>query len=1093
MSNFIHLHVHTVESLLDGYCKMNDLVDKCKEYGMNSIAITDHGTLAGTYAFNKTCRDNNIKPILGCEVYWTHDRKMISKDIDERKNTAWNNYLLEHPMEDDEIKKLKKKEREELAKPFMYDTKGYHLILLAKNQTGWNNLVKLTSMANDEATYNGRGHIDNELLKQYGEGLICTTACISGIVPHSLRNNNEDYAIEQLTELKNIFGDDLYLEIQPLDWAEQYHANRELMSLSQELNIELVATNDVHYTRESDDYEHDVLLCIGTNKLYNDPNRMRYAHEYWLRTEEEMISAFERNEYSDYENDLIKCAMLNTIVIADKINDDIQVGSKHELLPDVEVPEGYRPDTWLKRQCWTNLYKYLLENDLWDKRTIYEKRLKEELSVIISKGFDTYMLIVQEMIKNGEENGFSFGPGRGSAAGCLVAFLLGIVKGTDPIEYDLLFFRFLTITRTANPDIDSDISRVDRQNFLQMLDNKYGHNKVSLVGTSTTLKVKNGIKDVMRVLDYSFTESNNVSKQLDEIYDAPDLSFEVLDGLKETDEAGYKKFVALEKQYAEVFALARTFEGISRNTGIHAGGVIVTPNEINDTFPTKTVDGKKVSVWEKDTAEKAGSVKIDMLGLATISVIDLCLKFIKENHDIDLSLLDLYDNRDIRNDKNTFKMISEGKTECVFQLESNLFKGMCKDIKPDSINDIIAITSLGRPGPLQAGMDKSYARRKHGEEPIVYPLGCESILKDTYGTIVYQEQIMLMAKEVAGFDDNQADTYLRKGLAKKKRQLIDLCKQWFIYGKPEEDEYGSPIEGGMSRGYDEKEMLDFWDDLEGYASYLFNKSHATSYSLLSCITAWLKYYFTEEYFAAHLEYLTDKKKIPMYAEVMKRDYDITLTSPNINESWVTYAPYKKKIVYGMGSIKGVGEKAIDTIIKARPYETVEDFINKVNEYDKQNKDKKTVNKTAIKNLIKAGAFDFVELNRNKSLNQAYDMRKDKDERLDVNNYNFLVCMEYESEVLSVMLTHRPWFDTIEDGYVKIPECEVVSVQQKKDRKGRLMAFVKIIVDVNEIEVIVFSSSYIKYDNLFDNRFGNKISIEGEKKDGKIIFKKGERR
>lgn len=1091
INKFVHTHVHTIGSLLDGYCRIDNLIARAKELNMDTIAITDHGTLAEAYSFYNKCKKNDIKPLLGIEIYQTWDMNEIVKPIDERKAEAFNTYLLENPMDDKEIKKLKKKDKEQLAAPYMYETKGYHLILIAKNDTGWNNIVKLSSIANDQATYNGRGHIDFELLEQYSEGIICTSACISGTVQHLIRINKIDEAKEEALKYKKVFGDDYYLEIQPLEWQEQYMVNMVLIELAQELDINLVATNDVHYVLESDDYEHDVLLCVGTGKKYNDPERMKYAHEYWLRSYDEMIDAFKRNEYSDDEWASIISAMNNTLEIANKCDDNIQVGSTHELLPEIEVPEGYTPNTWLSRQCWKKLYVYLLENDLWDKRQEYEARLKEELYVIITKGFSSYMLIEQDAVI--ADHGCSFGPGRGSGAGSLVLFLLDICKGIDPIEYDLLFFRFLTITRTSLPDIDTDVSKSTRQKLIKYLDNKYGHDRVCQVGTVTELGVKNGVKDIMRALDYPFNISNNVTSILDEIYDAPDMSFDILDKLKEESPDDYKKFQELENTYPEVFALARKFNGIPRNYGKHAGGVCITPNPINDTFPTRTADGKRITTWDKGATELAGGVKYDFLGLTTISVIDLCLDFIKQNHNIEFTLNELYNDKSIRDNAEVFNMLAEGKTDGVFQFESDLFKGLCRDIRPMNIRDLIAITSIARPGPLQAHMDKTYADRKNGKEEIIYPLGCEDILKDTYGTIIYQEQMMLIAKEVAGFDDNQADSYLRKACAKKDKEKLALCKEWFIHGKKDNDKYGAPITGGIANGYDENELLLFWNDIEGFASYLFNKSHATSYSLLSCITAWLKYYFPCEYFAAHLTYV-DEKKIDKYAIVLENENDIKITVPDINHVGETFTPYNNTIMYGLSSIKGVGAKALDTIINARPYTSVEDFISKVNAYDAEHKDKKTVNKTVVIALIKAGAFDSLgDTNRSRLINQAYTIRKDKDELLDEGAYNKITCMEYENEVLNTSVTYKPWFDSIQDGKkVVIKDCEVINVRTKRDKNNREMAFVTIKKDECTIEVVVFSSKYSNYFDLFDERYGTTINLDGKKDGKKIIFNKGDR-
>lgn len=610
-NNFTHLHVHTPDSLLDGFNKIDNLIAKVKELGMDAVAITDHGTLAGTYEFQHKCLENDIKPILGIEMYHTHDMKMITLPVDDRKAMALKE-ALEQGVEIPE--KAKKKEIAELIKPYMYDTKGYHLILIAKNQTGWNNLIKISSIANENGVFNGRGHCDDELLKKYSEGIICTSACIGSMINQYILKDQIEEAYAEAVKLKSIFGDDFYLELQPLNDPQQVKANIELMKFAKDLKIKLIATNDSHYTDEEDAYVHDVLLCIGTGKTYNDPDRMRYNQEFWIRSYDEMVQAFglqidkyfedETITKDEYSSNCIK-ALNNTQLIVDKVSSDIQLGSDHELLPNVEVPKGYTPESWISQQCWIRLYKYLKKENIMDKRDIYEARLKHELNVINTKGFASYFLIVQDAIQN---SGCPFGPGRGSAAGSLVSFLLGIVKGTDPIEYDLLFSRFLTMDRVAMPDIDSDVSQTDRQNLIKYLDNKYGHENVCQVGTKTTLSIINGIKDVMRVFEIPFTESNNLTKELAKLIDSPSLTFAMFDALEQSDSNAYARFKELEEQYQEYFDIARALEGIPRNYGIHAGGVLITPVPINDIFPTRFIEGKKVTVWDKDIVEKAGGV-----------------------------------------------------------------------------------------------------------------------------------------------------------------------------------------------------------------------------------------------------------------------------------------------------------------------------------------------------------------------------------------------------------------------------------------------------------------------------------------------------
>ena len=568
----------------------------------------------------------------------------------------------------------------------------------------------------------------------------------------------------------------------------------------------------------------------------------------------------------------------------------------------------------------------------------------------------------------------------------------------------------------------------------------------------------------------------------------------MLDDLQEEDEDLFDKWVTLQSEYPEVIRLARAFEGIPRNYGVHAGGVLITPTAINDTFPTRTIDGRKVTVWDKNVVEEAGGVKYDFLGLTTISVIELCLSYINKNYDINLTIKDLYENVDIRSDENSFNMLKHQESEAVFQMESNLFKGLMRDIQPDSINDLIVITSLGRPGPLGAGMHTKYAKRKLGEEAIVMPLpNLEDVLADTYGTIVYQEQIMKISQIVAGFDDNQADTYMRKALAKKDKKKMALCREWLIYGKPEQDEHGAPIDGGIKRGYDEQQLLAFWEDLKGYATYLFNKSHATSYSLLSSITAWLKYYYPKEFFAAILSLTKEpsdkkkEKKRPKYIELLEKQFDIKVESPDINlsDELFTPLPDQDKILFGLSAVKGVKNKAIDAIIANRPYTSLEDFYDKVT--------KTNVNMTAGTNLIKAGAFDHINSNRNELLNEFHTIRKDKkDEVLSIEAYDSLTCMAYENEVLNAYVTYKPWIDKFNIGDIVNFEGKVTSVTEKYDKNGGLMAFVTMYAEPCTIELIVFSRQYRLHSDLFDRmNWGRTLKVKGEKKNkNTVAFKIG---
>ena len=1078
--NYIPTHLHTDASLLDGLSKVKEVIAKVKSLGMTSCAITDHGSLGNTYSFWNECRANGIKPLLGNELYYTHDTNILSLPLSERDKLAIE-AAKENGVEIPE--KAKKKDIAELLEPYKYDTKGYHIIFIAQNQTGWINLMKLSGEASDKCTYNVRPHCDMNMIRKYNEGLICTTACLGSYLDQCIVNDDMTEAYKYVEELKEIFGDRLFLEVQPLNDKEQIKVNLELIKMAKELNIKLITGTDSHYIDKEDHYIHDILLCIGTGSKLSEENRFSFTNEFWLMTYDEVIEHYESQMRlggisDEYEYECaIQESLNNTHVLADMVDNDIKLKSDKPIMPIFEVPEGFTPETYLSTQCWTNLYKHLKKNDIWNKRSIYEDRLRHELNVICTKGYASYFLIVQDFIEWGNTHGCPFGPGRGSAAGSLVAFLLGIVKGTDPIEYDLLFFRFLTMDRKALPDIDSDVSRLDRQKAIDYLEHKYGMEKTSQVGTWTMVGVKNGLKDVARVLELPFAESNELTKNFDDGITWKDI--DKLDGEEK------KKIDELENKYSEIFRIARKLDGVKRNCGIHAGGVLITDKEVNEYFPTRTVNGRKVSIWDKNEVEEANGCKLDLLGLATVSVINLCTQFIENTTGVKIELDWLYENKDIRNDEKVLEMIQKEQTESVFQFESNLFKSIIKDMQPDSFEDCIALTSIARPGPLGAGLDKVYSNRKHGiDENTDFILGDFPYMQSTYNTTLYQEQPMLLAKDIAGFSDNQADSYLRKAMAKKKRELLELCKQWFVYGKPE-DEYGSAIKGGIANGYKEKDLIEYFDSLDSYCDYLFNKSHATSYSLNSIITAWLKYYYPVEFYAAVLTIQDNEDKRVKYMETIEEQFGIKTVIPHINKSTIYFTPDpdRNEILFGLNNIKGVGDSALEAIIEGQPYASLEDFLTRL--------PKKIANKRVVMALIKAGAFDCFNKNRNALINEFYAIRKVKDDILVEEDYNDKLSMEYESETLGTSLTHKPWFSTIPLDESITFDVKLLNVQEKYDKNNKLMAFVKAetLLDNTVIELVVFSSAYSKYVNLFDMHYNQYIRVSGKKSDkNKVIVK-----
>ena len=1076
MNNFVHTHVHTDASLLDGLSKVKDLVAKAKSLNMKAVALTDHGSLGNAYSFWKECIANDIKPLLGNELYYTHNTDILSlplKDRDELAKQKAEEAGIEIP------KKAKKKDIAELLEPYTYDTKGYHILFIAMNQTGWVNLMKLSGEASDKCTYNGRPHCDMDMIRKYSEGLICTTACLGSYLDQCIINNKMEEARSYLAELKDIFKDRLFIEVQPFNEEEQLRANIELIKLAREYDVKLITGIDSHYVNKEDHYIHDILLCIGTGAKLSEEKRFRFKNEFWFMSYDEVIEHY-HNQITLVENipvdymDAIQESLENTLLLADMV-EDVKLRSDKPVMPIVDVPEGFTDDSYLRHQCWTKLYAYLTENNLWDKRRIYEQRLNHELNVICTKGYASYFLIVQDFIDWGNANGCPFGPGRGSAAGSLVAFLLGIVKGTDPIEYDLLFFRFLTMDRKALPDIDSDVSRLDRQKVIDYMEHKYGSENMSQVGTWTMIGVKNGLKDVARVLELPFAEANELTKNLDD-----GITWKDIDEMEGEEK---KAIELLEQKYAEIFRVARALNGVKRNSGVHAGGVLVTDIAVNNYFPTRTVKGRKVSIWDKDEVEDANGCKLDLLGLATTSMINLCTQFIEQTTGIKITLDELYNNKELRNDPAVLEMISKEQTESVFQFESNLFKSIIKGMQPNSFEDCIALTSIARPGPLGAGLDKVYNDRKHGVDTNTeFILGKFPYMESTYNTTLYQEQPMLLAKDIAGFSDNQADTYLRKAMAKKKRDLLELCKGWFIHGKPE-DEYGPAIKGGVANGYDEQALTEYFDSLDSYCSYLFNKSHATSYSLNSMITAWLKHYYPVEFYASVLSIQDNKERCINYMHVIEEQFGITTVHPDINKSgrFFTPNPENNTILFGLNSIKGVGEAALDEIIAKQPYSSLEDLLERT--------EKRVVNKKVMEALIKSGCFDCWNENRYEVMNQYYTIRKVKDAELyNIDDFNRSSIIEFEVASLEIPLTAHYWFDDVANEETTTFACEIIKVTEKFDRNGKLMAFVNVVSveDSIPIELVVFSSTYSRYVNMFDKVDHKRISVTG-KKDGKKIL------
>ena len=609
--DFAQLHVHTYYSFLDGLSSPLALVQKAKSLGMTALAITDHNHLGGVYDFQLACNQEGIKPILGCEMYYSPDTNILSLTAEERHNLAYEEAIKNGVVIPDKIdgKKITKKQIKELIAEYEYPTKQFHILFLAINQQGWNNLVKLQSEAADKCTYNGRYLCDIPMIKKYNEGLICTTACVGSYPAQMINQDRFQEAEEYIDEMKNIFGDRFYLEVQPLNDLEQIKTNITYIEWSKKKSINLIATNDVHYANKEDYDNHDTLICMSTGKLKSDIDRMHYSHDFWLRSRQEMQEAFvkqaynifniddalfENEEYDEYIK-AIKQAMDNTVLIADLVEDNIKLGSDTDLFTEQTIPGSLTDKEYLTLLAYKGLYKYLKKHPECNRQQ-YEARLDYELNIINKKGYAPYMLTVYEYVNWCREQDIPVGPGRGSAAGSLCLFSIGITQNIDPIKYKLLFSRFLTEDRTSPPDVDTDFSYYGRDRLIKHLEDKYGAEKVCHIGTYTELGVKSGIKDVARVLDIPFAISNKITKELDSILADPGVKFKDFEALAEEDETAYNKFKALTDEYPELFRLAKVFEGIPKNMGVHASGVLVTPVPVNDLFPTRYDHKKGVKI-----------------------------------------------------------------------------------------------------------------------------------------------------------------------------------------------------------------------------------------------------------------------------------------------------------------------------------------------------------------------------------------------------------------------------------------------------------------------------------------------------------------
>ena len=1052
-SDFVHLHNHTQYSLLDGLTKIPALVEQIKEFGMDSIAMTDHGTLSGTVEFYTTSKNAGLKPIIGMEAY-----------VAARKHT------------DKESSK---------------DKQIYHLILLAMNNAGYQNLMKLSTTANLDGFYY-KPRIDHDLLERYNEGIIVLSGCINGEVGDSLRIDQYEQAKEVALWYKSVFGDRYYIEIQDHGhpehtsmWEEQLKVNTQAFKLAEELDIPSVITGDAHYLHHDDQEAHEILLCVQTGSFLSDTNRMSLKDfELHVADPKDIIKRWGK-DYPD--------AVRNTKAVADRCSVSLELGNI--LIPKFPVPEGDTEKTFLEKWVYQGLaWRYGGQDEETSrdftveqaKKNIPElvlERAKYELSVIEDMGFNGYFLIVADFINWGKNNGIVFGPGRGSAAGSIVAYAMKITE-LDPLEYDLLFERFLNPDRISMPDVDIDIQDTRRDEVIQYCVEKYGSDRVANIVTFGRMAARNAVRDVARVLQVPYAESDRLAKMIPPPVQGRHIPLEK--SLKENFDL--KREYETNKQAAQVFDLAIKLEGTIRSHGVHAAGVVIAPDDIVKFTPLEMAQKGVVSTqYSMGPVEDLGLLKMDFLGLSNLTIVKNTLRIVKKvyGEDIDLSSLPL-------DDKKTYELLQRGDTTGVFQFESAGMKRYLKELKPTEFGDIVAMGALYRPGPLSAGLTDSFIRRKNGLEEVTYDHPkMEAALASTYGVLVYQEQFMQISRDVCGFSGGEADT-LRKAIGKKKRDMMMKMEERFI-------------EGAVENGIDRELIQQFWNKLIGFADYCFNKSHSACYGMISYWTAYLKAHYPESFMAALMT--SDYDDIDRLAiEISEcKHMGITVLPPDVRESFLEFAVIKSgkksekaQIRFGMNAIKNVGTGAVEEILRAREidggFSSLEDFLAKVSP--------RIVNKKALESLIKAGALDgfgdrSVLLNNIESI-LAHSGRIQKDlisgqtdlfgnlidgpdltPRLILDesqpSHTAREKLAWERELLGLYLSSHPLSDYetfLEEQCVPIREIEagmdgksvkiggiVADNREITTKNGQKMAFVKIADAFSEIELILFPGAY----------------------------------
>lgn len=976
-NKFTHLHVHTSYSLLDGSARINELMDQVDKLGMDSIAITDHGSMFGVIEFYKQAKKRGIKPILGCEVYITKG------DYKEHK-----------------------------------DRERFHLILLAENQVGYSNLLKIVS----EGFVNGfyyKPRIDKELLREHGEGIIALSACLGGEVQKHLMYDEYEQAKEAALAYRDILGEDnFYLELQDHGMREQKLVNKQLIKLSRETEIPLVATNDMHYIKREDAKVHDTLLCIQTGKTRNEENRMKFpSDEFYLKSYDEMKSMFPNAEE----------ALENTVKIAERCNVELDFDTVH--LPEYDVPEGFTNSEYFRKLCEEGLKKrYEVITDE------IRERLEFEINTIENMGYVDYFLIVWDFIKYARDNDIMVGPGRGSAAGSVVSYTLGIID-IDPIKYDLLFERFLNPERISMPDIDIDFCYERREEVIDYVVEKYGKDKVAQIVTFGTMAARGAIRDIGRAIDMPYGEVDSIAKKIPvEIGMTIDKALDVSADLKSIYDSN--------DAVKELIDLARAVEGLPRHTSTHAAGVVISKLPVTAYVPLSRNNESITTQFTMTELEELGLLKMDFLGLRTLTVIRDALKLIKDNYgeNIDFSNSD-------HEDPKVYEMFSRGETLGIFQFESSGMRQFLKDLKPTGFENIVAANSLYRPGPMS--QIPRYIANKENPSKVEYlHPKLESILDVTYNCMVYQEQVMRVVRDIGGFSMARADL-VRRAMGKKKMDVMEEERKNFIYGKLT-DTGEIEIPGAIRNGVDEQTADKIYDDMIDFAKYAFNKSHSAAYAVIAYQTAWLKSYYPVEFMAALItSIMGNSTSVSLYIEECKR-LKIDILPPDINESFARFTVADGKIRFGLTAIKNVGIAAIDSITECREkdgkYTSFTDFCRRVSS--------NALNKRMIESLIKAGAFDSMLVRRSQLLS-VYERIIDgitKDKKKNVEG-QFSIFDSTEESTSDTQIESYPDIAEFDERALLLMEKEITGIYISGHPLSAYEEELKKITNANTIDII----------------------------------------